>query len=88
MLQKDKMVSSIQERNTSCIEPRRNISREISIIYNDPKPACPIAKNITADCKPACIVIDTDKIENIDHIERKMKKLVKKNSGILIMNFF
>jgi len=25
-LQKDKMVSSIQERNTSCMESRRNIS--------------------------------------------------------------
>jgi len=48
-LQKDKMVSSIQERNTSYVEPRRNISREISIIYNDPKPASPIAKNITAE---------------------------------------
>jgi len=92
MLQKDKMVSSIQERNTSCMEPRRNISREISIIYNDPKPACPIAKNITADCKPACTVIETDKIENIVHIERKNEEISEEkqwdiNNELLLKSF-
>ena len=87
-LQKGKIVASTQERNTSCMEPRRNISRETPIINNDPKPACPVTKNTTADCKPACTIIETNKIENIDHIERKMKRLVKKNIGILIMNFF
>ena len=92
MLQKDKMVSSIQERNTSCMEPRRNISREISIIYNDPKPACPIAKNITADWKPACTVIETDKIENIVHIERKNEEISEEkqwdiNNELLLKSF-
>ena len=91
-LQKDKLVSSVQERNTSCMEPRRNISREISIIYNDPKPACPIAKNITADCKPACTVIDTNKIENIDHIERKNEEISEEkqwdiNNELLLKSF-
>ena len=70
-LQKDKMVACPQERNNSCIEPRNNISIKVPPIINDPKPACPITKNITTDYKPACTIIETNKIENIDHIERK-----------------
>ena len=76
-LQKDKLVSSVQERNTSCMEPRRNVSREISIIYNDPKPACPTAKNITADCKPACTVIETKVEDMITYLETFLGEAVK-----------
>ena len=44
-----------------------------------PEPDTRYTKNTTADCKPICTIIKTDKIKNIDHIERKKKRLVKKN---------
>ena len=62
-LQKDKMVSSIQERNTSCMESRRNISWQTPIKSNDPKSTCTVTINNPADSKPA---IEANKIENIE----------------------
>jgi len=38
-LQKDKMVACSQERNDSCIEPRKYISIKAPL---DPKPACTV----------------------------------------------
>ena len=54
------MVSSIQERNTSCMESRRNISRQTPIKSNDPKSACTVTINNPADSKPA---IEANKIK-------------------------
>ena len=62
-LQKDKMVACTQERNDSCIEPRKYISIKAPL---DPKPACTVTINNPADSKPACTIIETHKIENIE----------------------
>ena len=91
-LQKDKIITSTKERNTSCMELRRNISRETPIISNDPKTACPVTKNITTDSKPVCTIIETNKIEKVNHIEMKTEEISKEeqwdiNNELLLKSF-